>query len=290
MILPTLRTPALVCSRLHPPLAESLIGRKMIGTVRSALSTTASVLLIALIIALAVAGVGTYGIFRGVPTTTACCTIQRTNSNSTEATFFQGETTQVTLEPNQTQAMSESNNNTTSVQAYPQHPCLTNVVNNAFSINENSTLTLCVRFWYYGNSTIVVNSTDQVSIARNTTNDVLAYSPVDSALSNFTLSANPANFTIAGTSSENEGISVVYQIHAGPLSNGTYILNFGWLIPLGSSPPQNEKCGAEFYLVVGNGIPDLAGTSSNCITETTTGSFNYPYPLYTLFAEVVGYS
>jgi hypothetical protein len=148
-----------------------------------------------------------------------------------------------------------------------------------FSVNEGSNLDLCVKFYYYSSSSpINVMPTDQVSIQAYDAN-----TGISNAMSNFTVIASPSNFSIGGSTDENEGIGVEYQIHANSMSHGTYILNLGWLLP------QQEECTFEFSLVVGNGIPDYTTNFiGHCVTQS--GSSNYPYPPNTLYAEIIGYS
>ena len=156
-----------------------------------------------------------------------------------------------------------------------------------FSLNENSNFRLCVKFYYYNSgSPVEVTSANQLSIDANTTSEVITGpSGLRSAMSNFTVTAQPSNFSIGESASENEGILVEYEIHADANSNGTYILNLGWLAP------QIEKCWVEFDLVVGSGSPNFLGGGTTCQTLTQSGgSNNSNYPSGILFAEVVGYS
>lgn len=164
-----------------------------------------------------------------------------------------------------------------------------------FALNESSDLFLCVDYYYYNSgSPIDVVSVDQISIDANTTSAIISSpSGLRSAMSNFTISALPGNFSIGGSfSNESGGIQVVYDIHANANSNGTYILNLGWLAPGGlNSATQVENCWAEFALVVGNGSPNYSGGGTTCYTITQTVSdSSYPYPGGTLFADVIGYS
>ncbi len=156
--------------------------------------------------------------------------------------------------------------------------------NGTFYLNGNSNLILCVRFYYYNSGApISVAPTNQLSIGAYSGGGVLT-SPPSNAMSNFSVTALPSNFSIGGTSNENEGILVASNIHALANSNGSYILNLGWLAP------QIQKCWSEFELVVGNGTPDYYpnGTTCQTIMESGTGSSNSNYPSGVLFAEVVG--
>lgn len=156
--------------------------------------------------------------------------------------------------------------------------------NNAtFYDNENSNLILCVRFYYYSSSSpISVAPTDQLSIGAYSGGGILT-SPPNSTMSNFTVTAQPSNFSIGGSSNENEGILVEYDIHSLANSNGSYILNLGWLAP------QIRNCWSEFELIVGNGTPNYyAYSTCQTFTESGTGSSSSNYPSGILFAEVVG--
>lgn len=164
-------------------------------------------------------------------------------------------------------------------------PCSSPAQNVAqFFVNESSNLFLCVRFYYYSSgSPLQVIPTNQLSIDANRSSALITGpSQLRSAMSNFTLSSSPANFSIGGSSNENEGILVEYLIHADVNSNGSYILNLGWLVP------QVENCWSEFGLVVGNGIPNYYN-GGTCYTVSQTSS-SYQYPAGTLFVGVVGYS
>lgn len=147
-----------------------------------------------------------------------------------------------------------------------------------FQVNENSTLDLCVKFYYYssGNATIVT-PLDQLTI--QSFNGTL----VKSAMSNFTVTTSLANFSIGGSSNTNEGIMETFQIHANAVSNGTYILNLGWLLP------QEQECTFEFSLIVGNGTPNYTENFiGHCVTSS--GSSNTPYPANILYAQVTAYT
>ncbi len=158
--------------------------------------------------------------------------------------------------------------------------------NGTYYVDENSNLILCVRFYYYDSGApINVAPTQQLSIgAVSNGPSLILTSPSSSAMSNFTVTAQPSNFSIGGTSNENEGILVEYDIHPLANSNGSYILDLGWLAP------QIQTCWAELELVVGNGVPNYYpyGTTCQTLTEIGTTSTNSPYPSGTLFAEVVG--
>src|SRR5487761_827547 len=155
--------------------------------------------------------------------------------------------------------------------------------NGTFYLNGNSNLILCVRFYYYNSGApISVAPTNQLSIGAYSGGGVLT-SPLSSAMSNFSVTALPSNFSIGGPSNENEGILVEYNIHALANSSGSYSRNLGWLAP------QIRNCWSEFELVVGNGIPNYYSYSTcQTITESGTGSSNSNYPSSVLFAEVVG--
>lgn len=184
-------------------------------------------------------------------------------------------------------SISTWNNSTSTSQVVQNIPCSTVYSNGAgigttFQINENSTLLLCVRFYYYGSSAPQNFSTMYSFAIRN--NATYPGDP-NKAMLNFTVTTQPSNFTIGGPSNENEGILVLYRIRANYNSNGTYILNLGWIAP------AVDECGADFGLVVGNGSPDYySNFMSYCITMTMSGSgsSSYPYPAGTLFSEVVG--
>ncbi len=218
-----------------------------------------------LVILVVISGTSAYLIFRSPsvsPDTTTAVTSEFSTLNSTSSASF-------------------------SQSYYPQHPCLTGYNNSGtLHVPENSNLTLCVRYFYYG-STIKVNSTEQLTMSANTTNIISPSSTLKSALSNFSVEASPQTFYIGGSSNENEGITIVYNINANPNSNGTYILNFGWFASPGSS--EIQRCGVEICLVVGSGIPNYSGTGMTCLTMSQTKTGNDLYPSGTLIAEVVSY-
>jgi hypothetical protein len=138
-----------------------------------------------------------------------------------------------------------------------------------------------LRFYdYKSSSPLQVNSISQISIEASTDHPPVIDSGTRDAMSNFTVLAQPSNFTIGGPSNESEGITVEYLITANPNSNGTYIMNFGWLLGSYGQQPVIVNCLEEFSLIVGNGIPNYYG---GC-TAYMTGIDGH------LFANVTSYS
>ncbi|MDG7002007.1 MAG: hypothetical protein JRN15_23145 [Nitrososphaerota archaeon] len=156
---------------------------------------------------------------------------------------------------------------------------------------------LCVEYYYYGPQQITFNTTSQLRVfgARNVTNGL---GTQFDASSNFSIYGSPAIETIGGATNENEGAIVLYTINPKVASNGTYWLNLGWI-----STPDGQviRCGTEFKLVSGNGLPDYtpgilglceaivtmsSSTSANGTSATTT-LLPPPYPDNTLVAKIV---
>jgi len=169
------------------------------------------------------------------------------------------------------------------------------------TVNANFTAgILCVQYYYYGVQPLTFNTTSQLQVfgARNVTN---GHGTEFDASSNFSISSSPAIETIGGTSNQNEGAFVIYTINPRAGSNGTYWLNLGWV-----STPHGQvlKCGTEFKLVSGNGVPDytpgiigmcitivtttIATSGNNTITSTAITAAPTPYPENTLVAKIVG--
>lgn len=175
-------------------------------------------------------------------------------------------------------ARTQSSNTTTIATSNPGSCSTSYQSEGNFYVNESSNLDLCVKIFYYSGTPINVVPTDQLSIQAYNS------SGFRSAMSNFTVSTNLSNFTIGGSANENEGIQILYQIHANAISNGTYVLDLGWLLP------QEQDCTFEFGLVIGNGIPNYTtNLIGHCVTQSGTFS-NFPYPPNTIFVEVIGYS
>lgn len=154
-----------------------------------------------------------------------------------------------------------------------------------FNVSEGSNLLLCVDFYYYSSSPANIDPVSALAInAQNTTALEGPSYPGRNALSNFTITAQPSNFSIGGPSNENEGIPVEFNIHPHPVSNGTYVLDLGWLAP------QVRNCNAEFELVVGNGFPNYF-IGGYCEAMTVTGGNASGLSAYpnTLFAQITGW-
>ena len=144
----------------------------------------------------------------------------------------------------------------------------------SFHLSEKSTLTICVRFFYYGNLT-KINSSQIMQVTANNAN----HTDFTNEDENFTVIGNPSTFQIGGASNLNEGLVVTYQIQAHPNSQGSYMFSsLQWLVP------SNAECGPDYVLIVGNGIPDyvLFGTcigmtnSSNVLRTFDNSSFYCP--------------
>lgn len=146
----------------------------------------------------------------------------------------------------------------------------------SFKMNQNSDIYICVRLFFYNSTTASINPISVISLSEMTNNGEYR----NNAMSNFTVSASPANITIGGPSNANEGAEAIYTIHSNSNSNGTYVLNFGWAFS-----PRIADCTTSYLLVVGNGIPNYSYYGS-CITMTTTGG-NTPLPTGIIFTEVV---
>lgn len=145
----------------------------------------------------------------------------------------------------------------------------------------NSSATLCVEYYYYGSQSKTFSPISLISVQGFPKNGSSF-----NAVSNFTITASVNELTIGGPSNENEGSLVTYTITSKSDSNGTYLLNLGWLAV--GQPPNVSECGMEFLLVSGNGNPSYTNLISMCITMTSTGTLPYPYPAGTIFAKVVG--
>ena len=154
-----------------------------------------------------------------------------------------------------------------------------------FSMSENSSIEVFVRYYYYDADKTVTISPSNTSMlyiwGGNYSGDVSNTNP------NFTISElSPTSpLTIGGASNESEGAIVAYEIHSALNSNGSYDLGVNHLFP--------EVCAVEFPLIVGNGNPNYtskifggcivyAVVPSDEYTATTSGFGNL------LLAEVVG--
>lgn len=160
-------------------------------------------------------------------------------------------------------------------------------IDSDFLVNEGSTLTLCVRFFYYSSQIETINSTDYIAITA-ATNSSQGYGS-GNADGNFNIVANPSNFQIGGNSDLNEGVTVTYQIQPHSGTKGAYMmLGPGWSIP------SDEECNPTYLLTVGNGSPSYV-QEGGCITVTmnmthTYDGMSFSCPeLYTC-TEVIGSS
>ena len=181
---------------------------------------------------------------------------------------------------------------TTSVQSVVV-PCAKIYPNGTVPSNEpsiymqqNQSAFLCVRYFYYNSTaaeTVNTSGILQVSGLRqinSTTSE--SFNPS----SNFTVDAFPAEITIGGPSSENEGIVVLYVINAHTNSSGTYSLSF-----LATVYPGIADCGSLSKIIVGNGEPHY-DNDLRCSVPLTDF---YPldsegFAVGILTAEVVGIS
>ena len=133
----------------------------------------------------------------------------------------------------------------------------------SFHINENSTMFACVAFYYYNStSPITIDPVDSLSLSAMINNSEIN----NNALTNFSILSSAKNVTIGDSAGANEGSVVTFLIHSKPVSNGTYVFDLGWTFN-----PGPYACTTDYYLVVGNGIPDYSYQGS-CITMTVTGS------------------
>ena len=146
----------------------------------------------------------------------------------------------------------------------------------AFNMNQNSDIYVCVRFFFYNSTSTSINPMSVISINEMTNNGEYR----NNAISNFTVTASPANITLGGPSNANEGAEAIYTIHANSNSNGTYVMNFGWVFS-----PRIIDCAVSYLLVVGNGSPDYS-YYGGCVTVITT-SGSTPLPQGIIFTEVV---
>lgn len=151
----------------------------------------------------------------------------------------------------------------------------------SFHLDEKSTLTICVRFFYYGNLR-TVDSSQFMQVTANNSNQT----DFSSENENFTVVADSSTFQIGGTSYTNEGIIVTYQIQANANSRGSYMISsLGWLVP------SNDECSPDYILVVGNGVPDYVLYGS-CITSPVTlrsfGNFSFDCPSSAICTEITG--
>jgi hypothetical protein len=153
----------------------------------------------------------------------------------------------------------------------------------ALALQENSTAYLCVRFYYYNpNSTMSIDTSNIFGIA--------GYRPYNTSFStgfdaspNFTISTYPEELTLGGPQNLNEGVSVLYVIHANPNSSGTY--NFGFQATI---YPNFENCNGFSDIVVGDGSPNYNVGFGSCTASLTNPRNSQGFINGILFVEVVG--
>jgi hypothetical protein len=142
-------------------------------------------------------------------------------------------------------------------------------------IPPGQSLDICVRFYAYSKTPLVLSLTNQILISGVHQDD---------ALSNFTVSYTTAapqgtsSVQIGGPSNESEGflmmISITPKTGPGFLSGGTYEMNFyadlamsgpgsGNTVGSIQGPIEVEGCPYEFSIVFGNGVPNYT-TAGGC--------------------------
>jgi len=133
-----------------------------------------------------------------------------------------------------------------------------------FHINQSSSMFACVAFYYYNETSLSIDPLSYISLSAMINNS--AYSV--NALVNFSITASSRDLTIGNTVGGSEGAIVAYLIHANPVSNGTYNLNLAW-----TYNPGPYDCTTDYYLAVGNGLPNYTYQGS-CITMSVTDTSN----------------
>jgi hypothetical protein len=149
---------------------------------------------------------------------------------------------------------------------------------------RNSTVYLCVRFYYYNSTATETFNTASlfgVGLVETTPNET-AYPP---AL-DFNVTVIPNEVTLGGPSNLNEGEYGIYAISTGDTSNGTYATYFpAWLYP------SLEDCSIFTSFIVRNPNPSY-GLNGSC-TAPLSNFYNlnsYGFVNGFLTIEVVGLS
>ncbi|MDG6995976.1 MAG: hypothetical protein JRN52_08635 [Nitrososphaerota archaeon] len=129
-----------------------------------------------------------------------------------------------------------------------------------------------MQLYYYGEP-LVLNLSTALSIsALYYVYNASVGTPVSfDGSSNFTIVTSQSSVRIGGSSNENEGVVIAYEIKSIHGASGTYELGFisssgtdHWL--MGSEP---EECGYYGQMVAGNGQPNYV-SPTHCITYTVT--------------------
>ena len=178
----------------------------------------------------------------------------------TETTTQQIVSTTTIMGSTSTSLSSSNSTVTTQSSSITSQGCTTSYQNGVtdgekFLENENSTLAICMRFFYYDpNITATLNALNFWSIQEeNTGNGSFAI-----AKGEFNVSANPSSFEIGGNCDLNEGIVVTYLIQPKASLQGTWELNAatGYFIFPGLNLEDNYVFSYDYLLVVGNGVPN----------------------------------
>lgn len=148
----------------------------------------------------------------------------------------------------------------TSTTANGRALCTTSIQNvptsNPLYINEDTSLQVCVRYFYYNASaTLAFNfsSGQQIYV----TGCCYQHASFD-AKPNFTVSSSVGIVTFGGRDNLSEGTMVNYTITPRQGINGTYGFNFGALYP------SMEACGEDFLIAIGNGLPNYGYPFEGC--------------------------
>lgn len=167
-----------------------------------------------------------------------------------------------------------------------------------FFVAQGSTLTLCVRFFYYGPQVVTFNSNQFISldIAENFVNaqGFSGYgSTAGNANSYFLTESTPPTFEMGGNSNLNEGIIVIYRLTPIGDTEGTFMLGgFGLNVASNNqSRPVASTCFPEFLVTVGIGNPNEV-LEGGCLNDS--GPAHYfdgmanACPLTNTCTEIVG--
>ncbi len=147
---------------------------------------------------------------------------------------------------------------------------------------QNSTLTMCVRFYYYNSSNSETFNTTSLLDVRGTHGVEIPPYPFNL---NITINAYPSQLTLGGSSNLNEGEIVLYVINTGDTSNGSYTLNLSALLY-----PSLENCAGFTSLIVTSPNPDYA-SFGGCLVLADRGVLNpYGFVGGALTAKVIAMS
>jgi len=147
------------------------------------------------------------------------------------------------------------------------------------SAGTSSPAVLCFQLYYYSATPLTLNLTSALSIQalQYTYNGSVGTPRSFNGGPNFTVSVSQSQLIIGGSTSENEGAVIAFQVTAKAGASGTYQLGFlsspgfggdAWML----GPQEPLRCGYYGQLEAGSGQPDYNQGTGGCITYSTTST------------------